>query len=121
MENPVNATELSFEIQRSEETRSVPTKTHKDNYTNITTSPYVIQNLPPDSSQFFIVIVTGKDINDNKVSIIRQHRSNEIVLRHTQGSSEACECHGISYLETSALNTLQLKTNPKTGNSHVHL
>ncbi len=78
--NPDNApSDLSFEIQRSEKTFSTPTKTHKEDYREVKSSPYLISNLPPDSTQYFVVIATGTVAN-TKTSVTSPEYSAYIPL-----------------------------------------
>ncbi len=68
-QNPTSSSDdLSYEIQRSEKTNANPTKTHIQDYKNIKKSPYTITNIPADSTQYFIVIVSGT-INNTTASV----------------------------------------------------
>ncbi len=81
--NPTSATTLTYTIERSEETDTVPTKTFKNNYVNIT-SPYTVRNLPAQSTQYFVVIVTGT-VNNTSASVRSPEYSVKIPLdEHTQ-------------------------------------
>lgn len=51
--------DLTYEIQRSQITKTVATKTAVKDYTGIKASPYTIKDLPPESTQYFTIKATG--------------------------------------------------------------
>ncbi len=78
--SPTSASPLAYEIHRSETTKTVPTKTLIKKYADITSDSYTIKNIPADSTQFFIINVSGTDANGNTVSFTSSEYSIKIPL-----------------------------------------